>query len=158
MIISRLDYCNSILAGLPNEEIKRLERVQNSAARLVLKKKKTDHVTPLLLELHWLPVKYRCQYKICTLAYRHFQGTLPAYLSDALCTYEPSRSLRSSNEKLLKITKYNLKTAGGRSFGSIAPRLWNSLPVDLRESDTLAGFKSHLKTYLFDLAFNHNAT
>ena len=59
----------------------------------VKKKKERDHVTPLLKELHWLPVKFRCEYKIATLAYRHFEGSLPPYLSSSLCTYEPSRSL-----------------------------------------------------------------
>ena len=153
MVTSRLDYCNSILAGLPNDEIKRLERVQNSAARLVMRKKKSDHVTPLLYELHWLPVKFRCQYKICTLAYRHFEGTLPTYLSNVLSTYEPSRALRSSNKKLLKIPRCELKSAGERSFGYLAPHLWNSLPISLREADTLAAFKSQLKTHLFVQAF-----
>ena len=68
----------------------------------MLKKRRRDHVTPLLKELHWLPVKFRCRYKIATLAYCHSEGSLPPYLSSSLGTYEPSRSLRSSNEKLLK--------------------------------------------------------
>ena len=110
MVISRLDYCNSVFIGLPADQIARLQRVQNNAARLVLKKRRRDHVTPLLKELHWLPVKFRCQYKIATLAYRHFDGSLPPYLSSSLCTYEPPRSLRSSNEKLLKIPKRTLKS------------------------------------------------
>ena len=92
--------------GLPADQIAWLQWVQNKAARLVLKKRKRDHVTPLLKELHWLPVKFRCQYKIATLVYRHFEGTLAPYLSSSLCTYEPSRSLRSSNEKLLKISNH----------------------------------------------------
>ena len=105
MVISRLDYCNSVFTGLPADHIAaRLQRVQNNAARLVLKKKRRrDHVTPLLKELRWLPVKFRCQYKIATLAYRHFEGSLPPYLSSSLCTYESSRSLRSSNEKRLRL-------------------------------------------------------
>ena len=118
MVISRLDYCNSVSIGLPADQIARSQRVQNNVARLVLKKRRRDHVTPLLMELHWLPVKFRCQYKIVTLAYRHFDGSLPPYLSSSLCTYEPSRSLRSSNEKLLKIPKRNLKSFGQRSFSS----------------------------------------
>ncbi|WP_419618910.1 hypothetical protein, partial [Thiolapillus sp.] len=77
MIISRLDYCNSVFAGLPADQVARLQRIQNNAARLVMKKRKRDHVIPLLKELHWLPVKFRCQYKIATLAYRHFEGSLP---------------------------------------------------------------------------------
>ena len=83
--------------------------------RLLLEKRRRDHITPLLKDLHWLPVKFRCQYKIATLAYRHFGGSLPPYLSSSLCTYEPSRSLRSSNEKLLKIPKRNFKSFGQRS-------------------------------------------
>ena len=155
MITSRLDYCNSILAGLPNDEIKRLERVQNHAARLILRKKRTDHVTPMLRELRWLPVKFRCQYKLCTLAFRHFEGTLPPYLSNVLCTYVPSRTLRSSSEKLLKIPRCNLETAGRRSFSYLAPYYWNALPVGLREATSLPSFKSKLKTYLFEIAFSN---
>lgn len=154
MVTSRLDYCNSILAGLPSNEIKRLEKVQNCAARLVMKKKKRDHVTPLLHELHWLPVEFRCQFKICTLAYRYFEGTLPPYLSDTLSEYVPPRALRSTREKLLRIPKCNLKTAGERSFCYLAPRLWNSLPVSLREKGTLSSFKADLKTHLFRQAFD----
>ena len=76
MVISRLDYCNSVFIGLPADQIARLQRVQNDAPRLVMKKRRRrDHVTPLLKELHWLPVNFRCQYKIATLAYRHFEGS-----------------------------------------------------------------------------------
>ena len=125
----------------------------NNAAQLVLKKRRRDHVTPLLKELHWLPVKFRCQYKIAALAYRHFDGSLPPYLFSSLCTYEPSRFLRSSNEKLLKIPKRNLKSFGQRSFSFMAPSLWNSLPATLRNIPTLSQFKSQLKTFLFAQAF-----
>ena len=88
VVISRIDYCNSVFTGLPADQIARLQRVQNNAARLVLRRKKKtrDHVTPLVKELHWLPVTFRCQYKIATLAYRHFEGPLPPYLSSSLCT------------------------------------------------------------------------
>ena len=151
MVISRLDYCNSVFIGLPADHIARLQRVQNHAARLVLKKRRRrDHVTSLLKELHWLPVKFRCQYTIATLAYRHFEGSLPPYLSSSLCTYEPSRS---SNEKLLNIPKRNLKSFGQRSFSFMAPSLWNSLPATLKNVPTLSQFKSQLKTFLFAQAF-----
>ena len=99
------------------------------------------------------PAKFRYQYKITNLAYRHFQGYLPLYLSSSLCTYEPSRSLRSSKEKLLKIPKQNLKSFGERSFSFVAPTVWNSLPADLRNLPTLSQFKSNLKTFLFTRAF-----
>ena len=153
MVTSRLDYCNSILYGLPSEQLIRLQRVQNNAARLVLKKRRRDHVTPLLKELHWLPIKYRIQFKLAILAFRHFENTLPPYLSEALNIYESSRTLRSSSEKLLKIPRTNLKSAGERAFSSSASKVWNSLPVSLRNTPTLSLFKSRLKTHLFRQAF-----
>ena len=133
MIISRLDYCNSIFAGLPADQVAQLQRIQSNAAQLITKKRKRDHFTTLLKELHWLPVKFGCQYKISTLAYRHFEGSLPPYLSSSLCAYEPSRSLRSYKEKLLKIPKRNLKSFGEHSFGFMAPSVWNSLPANLKK-------------------------
>ena len=72
VVISRLDYCNSVFTGLPADQIARLQRVQNNAARLVVKKRRRDHVRPILKELHWLPVKFPCQYKIVTYTYYHF--------------------------------------------------------------------------------------
>ena len=136
--------------GVADEQIARIQKIQNNAARLILKKLKRDHVTPLLKELHWLPSK---QYKLATLAFRHFDGTLPSYLSSSLCTYQPSCSLRSSTERLLKIPKTNLKTFGERSFGYTAPTVWNSLPADLRASPSLPTFKVNLKTHFFRQAF-----
>ena len=108
----------------------------------------------LLNELHWLPVKFRREYKIATLSYRHFNGTLPSYLSACLCTYQTSRTLQSSNEELLKIPKRSLKSVGERSFGFIAPTVWNSLSASLRNLPTLSDFKAQLKTFLFQQAFS----
>ena len=152
-VTSRLDYCNSILFDLPAEQLNRLQRVQNNAARLVLKKSRRDHVTPLLKELHWLPIPYRIQFKLAVLAFRHFEKTLPPYLSQSLTTYQSSRTLRSSSEKLLKIPITNLKTAGGRAFCFSASKVWNTLPPSLRNTPTMPLFKSRLKTHLFHLAF-----
>ena len=82
-------YCNSVLAGLPLKQISRLQRVQNNAAKLVLRKSKYEHVTQLLQELHWLLIKFRPQYKIATFVHRFFDGFLPGYLFQTLCAYEP---------------------------------------------------------------------
>ncbi len=152
-VSSRLDYCNSVLAGLPADQINRLQRIQNCAARLVLKKNKREHITPLLFQLHWLPVQFRIQFKLAVFAYRFFENSLPSYLSASLTAYQPSRSLRSSSEKLLKIPKFCLKTVGHRSFSYSASSVWNSLPLALRNSLSLPQFKKDLKTYLFRQAF-----
>ena len=82
--------CKSVLTGLSSEELSRLQQIQNSAARLVFKKSRLDYTTPLLLELHWLPVKYRIEYKIATFAFHHFNSTLPPYLNTYLPLSPPT--------------------------------------------------------------------
>ena len=152
-VLTRLDYCNSLLGGVTKDQIQRLQRAQNSAARMVLGKKKRDHVKPLLAQLHWLPVEQRIQYKIGTLAFRHFDGTLPPYLSDKLSHHTTSRTLRSSAQLLLNTPQTNLKTAGDRSFRFQTPHIWNSIPLQIRQSQSLTSFKKNMKTYLFWSAF-----
>ena len=108
-----------------------------------------ETVTPLLKQLHWLPVDARVEYKVATLACRYFEGTLPDNLSSLLSAYTPECNLRSSNLKLLHkhVSKY--KTVGNRAFRSQAPRVWNKLPFSLRSSKSLPSFKTGLKTHLF---------
>ena len=155
-IMSRLDYCNAILAGLPACLTDRLQKIQNNAARLVLRRSKRDHVTPLLRQLHWLPITFRCNYKIAVLAYRFFDGSLPLYLSSLLTQYRPSRNLRSSSENLFMVPKRNLKKYGERSFSYQAPVIWNALPSRVRGAPSLAAFRSRLKTHYFSQAFGPN--
>ena len=116
IVTSRLDFCNSSLTGLTADELNRFQRIQNCAARLIMKKRKYDHITPVIYELHWLPLEFRILYKFAVLAFRHFEGTLPTYLSVTLCTYETARSLRSSTEGLLKALRVNLKSAVNAPF------------------------------------------
>ena len=97
-------------------------------------------------KLHWLPVEDRIHHKTATLAFRHFESSLPPYLSELLHTYQPSRTLRSSSEKLLKIPQTNLKSAGNRYFHFQAAKIWNSLPTNVRSSPSLSSFKKNLKT------------
>ena len=150
LVLSRLDYCNSLLAGLTHSQTDKLQRVQNHAARVVTRKRMRDHVTPLLRDLHWLPVRSRCRYKIATLAYRHFEKTLPKYLGDTLVTRNCPREVRSKSMKRLEPPKKpKLKSVGGRSFSQITPMVWNSLPADLKALPSLPIFKARLKTYLF---------
>ena len=124
--LSKLDYCNAILAGLPVTHIVHLQKIQNNAASFVIKESKTQHVTPLLKQLHWLPIQTHIDYKLATLAFQHFDDALPQYLSSALDIYQPSQSLRSSNDRLLRVPHWKLKSFGYRSCSYQEPVAWNS--------------------------------
>ena len=130
----------------------RLKIAQNNAARVVLKKKKREHATPLLSKLHWLPVEKRILYKLAMLCFKSLNGLAPSYLSDLLSPYIPSRHLRSSSDATkLVVPRVTLKSFGERQFSYCAPKLWNSLPRNMRESKKLDTFKQALKTHLFCL-------
>ncbi|KAI2655645.1 RNA-directed DNA polymerase from mobile element jockey [Labeo rohita] len=150
---SRLDYCNALLGGCPASSINKLQIVQNAAARVLTRSGKYDHITPILKSLHWLPIRFRISYKIALLTYKALNGLAPAYLTSLLPRYNPSRSLRSQNSGLLVVPRIAKSTKGGRAFSHLAPKLWNSLPDNIRGSDTLSLFKSRLKTHLFSQAF-----
>ncbi len=92
LVVSRLDYCKALLAGLPSNTIKPLQMIQNAAARLVFNEPKRAHVTLLFVSLHWLPVAARIQFKTLMLTYRTTTGSAPAYFHSLLRIYIPSRS------------------------------------------------------------------
>ncbi|XP_072019637.1 uncharacterized protein [Amphiura filiformis] len=161
-VISRLDHCNSLLHGLPQKDINKLQRIQNMAARLISLTKKRDHITPILRDqLHWLPIEERIQFKILLLTYKAFHGIAPPYLSELISLYIPPRGLRSETFAFrisrindhLQIVRSRTKTYGERAFAVAAPILWNALPEQIRKSPTLAQFKSQLKTHLYRIAF-----
>ena len=103
----------------------------------------------LLKALHWLPVRARIEFKIFLYCYRSLESTAPAYIQDLLFPYEPPRSLRSQNLRLLSVPKTNFKSFGDRSFGKIGPQMWNALPPSVRLATSLESFKKLLKTHLF---------
>jgi hypothetical protein len=152
-VSSRLDHNNSLLHGIPKVHIQKLQRVQNSAARIITRTKKSESITPHLIKLHWLPVKQRIEFKILTLTYRCLNDLGPSYLAELLKPYEPTRTLRSSSSQSLCVPKSKLKNYGDRAFAVAAPKLWNSLPGDLRSSSSLDSFKAALKTFLFKAAY-----
>ena len=153
-ILSRLDYCNALFSHLSAKHISKLQRIQNCAARLVLRQDKHCSATGLLKTLHWLPVRARVEYKLATLSFKCLSSSAPLYLSQLLSPYTPTRTLRSQNAHLLTVPSFNLQTFGKKSFSVAAPLLWNSLPLSLRKSDSLATFKKHLKTHLFQKYLN----
>ena len=149
LVSSKLDYCNSLCYNLPSSSISGLQRVQNSLARVVFPTvKRTDHISPILHELHWLPITQRITFKIALLTFKTITCKEPFYWYTLLTPYSPSRNLRSSNKHLLVVPK--IKSAQGqRSFHFAAPTIWNSLPLHLRTSTSVSSFRSHLKAYLY---------
>lgn len=152
-ISSRLDYCNSLYLGICHSSLSRLQLVQNAAARLLTGTRKRENITPVLASLHWLPVKYRINFKVLLFVFKALHGLAPGYISDLLSLHLPTRSLRSSSQVVLSVPRSQLKSRGDRAFSIAAPRLWNSLPPFIKFSSSLEVFKSNLKTYLFFKAF-----
>ena len=153
-ILSRLDYCNSIFKNLPKCQLDKLQKLQNYAARVVMKKTMREHVTPMLKHLHWLPVHARIDYKIAVIIYKCINNLAPSYLSHIVEPYVPSRNLRSSNLNLIKQHKSKFKTLGDRALKIHASSVWNSLPLNIKNSSSLDIFKNNLKTHLFSLNYS----
>lgn len=151
-ITAKLDYCNSLLAGVPDCQIKRLQRIQNTAARIVSRRPRREHISPILASLHWLPIRQRIKYKILVFVFKALHGTAPSYLCDLIHLHHPARQLRSSVLVTLSVTKVKTKY-GARAFSVYGPTLWNSLPSGIAQSGSLDVFKYQLKTYLFREAF-----
>ncbi len=141
LVISRLDYCNALLAGIPSNTIKPLQIIQNAAARLVFNEPKRAHVTPLFVSLHWLPVAARIQFKTLMLAYRTTTGSAPTYFHSLLQIYIPSRSLRSASERRLVVPSQRGSKSLSRTFSFTIPGWWNDLPTPIQNAGSLSIFK-----------------
>ena len=152
LIISRLDYCNSLFYDLPLQALNQLQVVMNAAARLVTLTPRDHSATASLKKLHWLPIKFRIDFKILSLTYKALNDQAPTYISDLLVPYVSTRKLRSADKYQLHVPKCNLKY-GERSFSHAAPKLWNELPVSIKRAQSYQCFKKLLKTYLFKKAF-----
>jgi len=159
-VFTRLDYCNSILYGLPKCHLKKLQSVQNSAGRLFGGLRKFDHITPLIRDqLHWLPITARIDFKIALLTYKSLHHQAPKYLSDMLCLasdFSGLSSNRSATNGNLIPASWKTVSYGKRCFNYSAPAVWNKLPVNLRCLNSVATFKKGLKTFLFNNAYHND--
>ena len=152
LILSKLDYCNSILVNASCRNLYTLQSVMNTAARLIYVRRSSDHITPLLMDLHWLRIPDRITFKILLLVYRAATGSAPQYLTESLTSTSaiPVRaSLRSSNNRTLVVPRSRTVRQGDRSFHVCGSRIWNSLPTEVRVAPTIEQKKKLLKTYLF---------
>ena len=123
----------------------------------MLEVSKFRHITPVLCELHWLPIQYRIIFKILLLVYKSLNGTSPSYLAQKLYYRSLTRSLRSVSNELLMQPRSYTKTYGDREFAIYAPREWDLIPYEIRKSNTISSFKRSLKTYLFT-KFSNNGS
>ena len=140
-VTSRLDYANALLGKVPDCHIKKLQKVQNTAARIVAKVPRREHIRPILHEMHWLPVSQRIQFKILLLCFKATTGLAPSYLAELVVPYTPTRSLRSADKHLLVVPRAQ-STLGNRAFCCLAPVLWNELPQNMRSATSLDSFLS----------------
>ena len=131
-VTSHLDNLISLLINLPDYQIKKLQYIQNIAARLIAKLKKSDHITPTLINLHWPPISQRIEYKLLLLVFKCIIGKAPAYLCSHIQPYSPGRSLRSASQYQLQ-ERSSRRKYGEPAFSVCAPRLWNQLPFSLRQ-------------------------
>jgi len=160
MIVSKVDYCNSVLAGIPGQLQDRLQSVLNVAARLVFSARRSERITPLLRELHWLRVPERVTFRLCVMAYRCLHGTAPAYFAESLHRTSNvdirRRRLRSADSAMLVVPYTRRSTLGDRAFPVALARAWNSLPSSVRNAPSLTMFRRELKTVLFRSSFDND--
>ena len=160
LVSSCLDYCDSQFRGLLCLNPHKLQSIQNTLARIVTNHRKYAHVRPILKQLHWLPVKYRCMFKTATLVYKFLHSGSPSYfepfLSFSSCSYSnrhshPDRQYLS----VLHSTHHSLSQSNvlAFSFAFDAPKIWNELPNDVGSASSVASFRKKLKTYWFAKAY-----
>jgi len=157
LVITKLDHCNSVLAGTAVYLQNRLQSVLNAVARLIFSRRASEHTTPLLRDLHWLRAPERIQFWLCVLAYHCGHGTAPAYLADSLrptSAFVARRHLRSADTTTLLVPPTRRVTLGDGAFPVAAARAWNSLPAQIRAASLLLSFRRQTKAHLFQLSYN----
>ena len=152
LILSKIDYCNSLLADVPVALLNKLQRLQNRAARVILRpsqpRNAVVHITPLLQKLSWLPIRQRIAFKICCLVFKCLHGRAPEYLRELVTLQSRPTRLRQPRDNTLAIPR-TCRRIGASSFAVVGPTLWNQLPPALRNTTELFPFRRRLKTYLW---------
>ena len=160
LVSSHLDYCNSLFRSLSAANTKRLQSLQNWMARIVCNKPRQSHISPVLKDLHWLPVKYRSIFKTMTIVFKYLDSGLPHYFHSTIQPYSTSFSSRRSNpsKRYLSVPTFcnrihKSKKHFDHSFSYDAPYFWNSLPENIRLAPSVSSFRKRLKPYFFHMTF-----
>ena len=148
LILSKLDYCNSLLYNISPTFLGKLQSIQFRAAKSVLKPTKPTNSLALLAQLHWLPITSRINFKIAILTFKTLSTQSPPYLYKLISRHKHTKSLRLSSDNFLNIPVCKSKLAN-RSFSFAAPSVWNALPPHIRNCSSLAEFKKLLKTFYY---------
>ena len=154
LVLSHLDANNGILIGLPDNQLRKLQLVQNYAAKVVCQKRKFDSATECLMALHWLPVKYRIEFKVATIVYKALNNQAPEYIMNLFKVKQSERTLRSdSNYKVLHVPHVRKATFAMRALSVKGPQIWNELENDVKKQPSLGSFKAKLKSAMFKKAY-----
>ena len=157
-ILSRINYCNSLYTFLPKKQTKKLQKLINASTRFIFNitgQNRFTHITPYLKQIHFLPINYRIEYKICLLIFKclyNSSNNAPTYLTELINTKQPHKhwSLRVDLDRsLLAYNTFHKQNYKTRGFSRAAPVIWNKIPREIRESDNINVFKTSLKTYYF---------
>ena len=158
LIVSKRDYCNSLLVGLPKVTLKKIQSILNRAARLIYSLPPQVPTIPFLMKLHWLPVKARVEFKICLITFRALKFNQPLYMREllSLAPVEAVMSLRSSDDPyhLCEPRAVGESNFANRSFSYVAPRLYTKLPLSLKQIESVDTFKKPLKSFFFSWAYD----
>ena len=152
-VVSKLDCCNSLLYGPPSYLIQKLQHVQNFAVNQC---PRFCHITPVLRDLHWLPVSFCIEFKMMLITYKVLHDRTPIYIQELLQLHTPSRNLRSSNRNLLVKPYFNLNSYGRRAFSVAAPELWNNLPEDIKPANSIDDLNANLKHFFLRELMNRD--
>ena len=156
-IYKLLDYCNSVLYGFPAYLMRRLQYVQNAAARLIFRIRGSEHISPVLISLHWLRVPERISFKLAVLTYRSIHSTVPRYLQSCFTRVVDMTSrqrLWPSSSHHLAVLRIRLSTVGKRAFSVSGATVWNDLPPHVTSAPSLATFRQRLKSFLFSQSYS----
>ena len=160
LIVSKVDYCNSLFIGLPNVILKKVQFVLNRAARIIFNLPPRVPTTSSLTELHWLPLKAKIEFNICLITFKALKFNQPSYIRELLSfsSHESTSGLRSADDpyRLHESRAIGERGFANRSFSYIVPRLYNKLLITIKLIDSLNTFKSHLKAFLFSRAYDQS--